>query len=178
MVESYFNRCRHNCGSSISSSGNSITGGGAAAFFLTAGKAALGGLEIAAVVGLTSGTIRAGTTAIDGGSWGDIGKSFATGFADGFFAGSVYAAGTMILSAGAFRIAGLFNNGYGWSIGLWQGGYQTPKTPGISIFTHQGGINGGRSFGLDLDMFDSLHFHSKIFGKGSVKTHRWMFARL
>ena len=162
------------------------TGGGAAAFFVTAGKAALGGLKIAAVAGLTAGSVRAGSTAIGGGSIGDVGKSFVTGFADGFFSGSIYAASTMLLSASAFRISGLFNNGYGASSGAWQFGYQTPKTPGITIFTFAGGINGGSSVRFDLDMYNGLHLHYKLAEKvnnkffkkvlGGMKRHRWMLA--
>ena len=162
------------------------TGGGAAAFFVTAGKAALGGLKIAAVAGLTAGSVRAGSTAIGGGSIGDVGKSFVTGFADGFFSGSIYAASTMLLSAGAFRISGLFNNGYGASSGAWQFGYQTPNTPGITIFTFAGGINGGSSVRFDLDMYNGLHLHYKLAEKvnnkffkkvlGGMKRHRWMLA--
>ena len=162
------------------------TGGGAAAFFVTAGKAALGGVKIAAVAGLTAGSIRAGSTAIGGGSIGDVGKSFVTGFADGFFSGSIYAASTMLLSASAFRISGLFNNGYGASSGAWQFGYQTPKTPGITIFTFAGGINGGSSVRFDLDMYNGLHLHYKLAEKvnnkffkkvlGGMKRHRWMLA--
>ena len=162
------------------------TGGGAAAFFVTAGKAALGGVKIAAVAGLTAGSIRAGSTAIGGGSIGDVGKSFVTGFADGFFTGSIYAASTMLLSASAFRISGLFNNGYGASSGAWQFGYQTPKTPGITIFTFAGGINGGSSVRFDLDMYNGLHLHYKLAEKvnnkffkkvlGGMKRHRWMLA--
>ena len=49
------------------------------------------------------------------------------------------------------------------------GGYQTPRTPGISILTFLGGINGGRSFGLALDMYNGLHLHFKRLG--NVKNH-------
>ena len=163
-------------GAALVATAITFTGGTAAAFFGAWGTAALGGLKVAAVAGGTAGVIRAGATAIRGGSIGDVGKSFVTGFADGFFAGSVYAGSSMILSASAFRVAGLFNNGYGWSAGKWIGGYQTPRTPGISLLTYLGGINGGRSFGLDLDIYNGLHFHSNKFG--SIKKHRWMFAPL
>lgn len=161
------------------------TGGGAAAFFAAAGKAALGGLKIAAVTGATAGVIRAGKTAIEGGDFEDVGKSLVLGFSDGFLVGSAYAAFTMILGATSFRISGLFNNGEGWTYGNMTGGYKTPKTPGISLLTIKGGINGGRSFGIDLDIYNSLHFHfkwaeyvenrflKKVFGK--VKRHRWAY---
>ena len=158
------------------------TGGGAAAFFAATGQAALGGLKIAAVVGVTAGIVRAGRTAIEGGDIGDVGKSLVLGFSDGFLAGSVYAAGSMLLGAASFRISGLINNGYGWSLGSYSGGYQTPKTPVISLFTIKGGINGGRSFGLDLDIYNSLHFHTNKFGIGKrsdwIKAHHWMWAPL
>lgn len=156
------------------------TGGGASVFFITAGKAALGGLKIATVAGVTAGIVRAGKTAFEGGDLGDVGKSMVLGFSDGFLAGSVYSATSMVLGAVSFRVSGLFNNGYGWSSGKYIGGYQTPNTPGISILTYQGGVNGGRSFGLDLDIFNALHFHTNKFGVGKksnwVKAHHWYFA--
>lgn len=70
-------------------------------------------------------------------SFGDTlvsaGKSFVTGFADGFLVGSIYAGATMILSPVVMAVSGVFNNGYGWKSGRWIGGYQTPNTPGIFI---------------------------------------------
>ena len=45
--------------------------------------------------------------------------------------------------------------------------------------TYKGGINGGRSFGLDLDIYNGLHFHTNRFGIGKksnwIKTHHWEF---
>ena len=156
------------------------SGGSATPFLVVAGQAALGGLKIAAVAGATAGIVRAGKTAIEGGDLGDVGKSLFLGFSDGFLAGSVYAAGLMLLGAASFRISGLINNGYGWSLGSYSGGYQTPKTPGISLFTINGGINGGRSFGFDLDIYNGLHFHTNKFGIGKrsnwIKAHHWMWA--
>lgn len=162
-------------GAALIATAIAFTGGTAAAFMGMWGNIILGGLKIATLAGTTAGIIRAGRMAVDGGTLGDVGKSFITGFADGFFSGSVYASGSMILSAGLFRMAGLFNNGYGWSNGKWLGGYQTPNTPGISFATFKGGLNGGRSFGFDLDIYHAFHLHTKIFGKGSVKFHRWKF---
>lgn len=156
------------------------TGGGAAAFFAAAGQSALSGIKIAAVAGATAGIVRAGKTAVEGGDIGDVGKSLLLGFSDGFLAGSVYAAGSMLLGAASYRISGLINNGYGWTSGNFSGGYQTPRTPGISILTHSGGVNGGRSFGLDLDIYHGLHFHTNKFGFGKrsnwIKAHHWWFA--
>ena len=70
--------------------------------------------------------------------------------------------------------------------GAWQFGYQTPKTPGITIFTFAGGINGGSSVRFDLDMYNGLHLHYKLAEKvnnkffkkvlGGMKRHRWMLA--
>ena len=74
-------------GAALVATAITFTGGTAAAFFGAWGTAALGGLKVAAVAGGTAGVIRAGATAIRGGSIGDVGKSFVTGFADGFFAG-------------------------------------------------------------------------------------------
>ncbi len=156
------------------------TGGGATAFFTVAGKVALDGLKIATVAGATSGIVRSGRVAVEGGDIGDVGKSLVLGFSDGFLVGSIYAAGSMIFGAASFRISGLFNNGYGWSSGSYLGGYRTPRTPGISLITHKGGINGGRSFGLDLDIFNGLHFHTNKFGVGKrskwIKAHHWYLA--
>lgn len=156
------------------------SGGSATPFLAVAGQAALGGLKIATIAGATAGIVRAGKTAIEGGDIGDVGKSLVLGFSDGFLVGSVYAAGSMLLGAVSFRISGLVNNGYGWSSGNYTGGYQTPKTPGISLITHLGGINGGRSFGLDLDIYHGVHFHTNKFGIGKrskwIKAHHWMFA--
>lgn len=156
---------------------NNFYWGGAGAF-LAAGHAIVGGLKIAAVAGTTAGIVRAGKTAIEGGNIEEIGKSFVLGFSDGFLAGSIYAGGSMLMSVASYAVSGMFNNGYGWTKGNFEGGYQTPKTPGISIFTHKGGINGGRSFGLDLDIFNGLHFHTNKFGIGKkskwIKAHHWM----
>jgi len=70
---------------------------------------------------------------------------FCNRFADGFSEGAVYSAGCMGAGIISYGISGKFNGGYGWSSGQWQGGYQTPNTPGIFIVTHQGCVNGGRS---------------------------------
>ncbi len=131
-------------GAAIIATAISFTGGGAAAFFIAAGKVILGGIKVAVTVGIGSGIIRAGKTVITGGTINEVGQSFVLGFADGFLAGSIYAGGSMLLSAGVYKISGLFNKGYGWSIGKLMGGYQTPQTPGISIITYKGGVNGGR----------------------------------
>ena len=162
------------------------SGGSATPFLAVAGQAALGGLKIAAVAGATAGIVRAGKTAIEGGDIEDVGKSLILGFSDGFLAGSVYAAGSMLLGTASFRISGLINNGRGWATGISEGGYQTPKTPGISFVTVNGGVNGGRSFGFDLDIYNAFHFHYKLGEKvknsflkkifGNVKRHRWTFA--
>ena|SRR5690554_3595805 len=104
----------------------------------------------------------------------NAGKSFVTGFADGFLAGSVYAGASMILSPIAMAISGGFHNGYGWKSGKWICGYQTPNTPGISIATFLGGPKGERSFGIDLDMYNGLHSHSKKLG--NIKNHNWWMA--
>lgn len=159
-----------------------VTFGAATPFLTIVGTSIVGGLKIAAVTGLTAGAIRTGTSVVDsvqnGVEFGEAlangGKSFVTGFADGFLAGSMYAGASMIVSPLFMAISGSFNNGYGWEAGKWIGGYQTPKTPGISIATFLGGINGGRSFGLDLDMYNGLHVHSKHLGK--VKNHNWWIA--
>ena len=162
------------------------SGGSATPFLVVAGQAALGGLKIAAVAGATAGIVRAGKTAIEGGDLGDVGKSLVLGFSDGFLAGSAYAASSMLLGASLFKISGSINNGYGWSSGISKGGYQTPNTPGITFIAVNGGINGGRSFGFDLDIYNSFHFHYKLGEKvknsflkkifGNVKRHRWTFA--
>lgn len=137
------------------------------------------GLKVATVAGLTAGVIRTGISIQEDLGFGDAlinaGKSFVTGFADGFFAGSIYAGTNIILSPIAMGITGLFNKGYGWSCGKLIGGYQTPNTSGISLLTIQGGKNGGRSFGVELDMYNGLHLH---YGKTSkiVKHHRWVFS--
>ena len=71
----------------------------------------------------------------------------------------------------------MFNNGYGWSSGSWIGGYQTPNTPGVTIAAYKGGAKGGRSFGLDMDIYNGLHYHTNKFGVGKrskwTKTHHW-----
>ena len=165
-------------GAAIIATAISFTGGGAAAFFIAAGKVILGGIKVAVTVGIGSGIIRAGKTVITGGTINEVGQSFVLGFADGFLAGSIYAGGSMLLSAGVYKISGLFNKGYGWSIGKLMGGYQTPQTPGISIITYKGGVNGGRSFGIDIDIFNGLHYHTNKFGIGKksqwINDHHWM----
>lgn len=167
-------------GAAIIGAAIAVSFGAATPFLTIVGTSIVGGLKIAAVAGATAGVIRAGTTAFNGGSLGDVGKSFVTGFADGFYAGSIYAGANMILSPIAMGISGAFNNGYGWGAGKWIGGYQTPSTPGISILTFLGGINGGRTFGLDMDMYNGLHFHTNKFGVGRkskwIKAHHWYLA--
>ena len=58
--------------------------------------------------------------------------------------------------------------------------HSTPRTPGISLITHLGGVNGGRSFGVDLDIYHGLHVHTNKFGIGKksdwIKTHHWYLA--
>lgn len=154
------------------------TGGGAAAVLATAGKVALGAAKIAATAGVVSGTVRAGRALASGENSGsEVAKKFVTGFADGFFAGSLYFSGSSGLSLSGSGISGMINNGYGWSCGKWIGGYQTPSTPGLSLATYQGGSNGGRSFGVDLDIYNGLHFHTNKFGIGKkskwIKAHHW-----
>lgn len=180
MVAKHFNRCWSNCCCSISYCCNCIYRWRCCCIFFAASQAVLGGLKIAAVVGATASIVRAGKTAIEGGDLGNVGKSLVLGFSDGFLVGSVYAAGSMLLVATFFRIFGLINNGYRWSSGNYIGGYQTPKTPGISLITHLDGINGGRSIGLNLGIYNGLHFHTNKFGIGKrsnwIKAHYWMFA--
>lgn len=48
-------------------------------------------------------------------------------------------------SYGEPTITILANNDYGWSHGIFEGGYQTPNTPGITLLAINGGVNGGRS---------------------------------
>lgn len=143
----------------------------------------ISGLKIAATAGVVAGTIRAGDSVVNSIKNGDsfkeglvdAGKSFVTGFADGYLAGSMYAGGSMLLSSVSFGLSGKFNNGYGWQNGKWVGGYQTPNTPGISVGTYKGGINGGRSFGFDLDMYNGFHLHTNKLGF-STKNHIWWLA--
>ncbi len=143
----------------------------------------IGGLKIATVTGLVAGVIRVAGSLNNSNDDGEIfgesfvssGKSFILGFSDGFLAGSSYAAGSMLISAGSFALSGKFNNGRGWSNGLWEGGYQTPNVPGISFGTFNGGTNGGRSFGIDIDMYNGLHIHTNKFGF-KTKDHIWWIA--
>lgn len=154
------------------------TGGGAAAVLATAGKVALGAAKIATAAGAVSGTIRTGRSIASGETdLKELGKDFVIGFADGFYAAATASVGYTSTSIGASWVSGQINNGYGWSIGKWEGGYQTPSTPGISIATHNAGNNGGRSFGLDLDIYNGLHYHTNKFGFGKaskwIKQHHW-----
>lgn len=51
--------------------------------------------------------------------------------------------------------------------------YQKPNTKGITLIARNGGINGGRSFSLDLDLLHGLHFHTnklKFLGL-TIKSH-------
>ena len=154
------------------------SGGSAATVLVAAGKIALSGVKIAAAAGAVAGTVRAGKAICEGETdVKEIGKDFITGFADGFFSGAMYFAGCTGASLASYGISGNFNDGYGWSSGQWQGGYLTPNTHGISIATHQGGVNGGRSFGVDMDIYNGLHYHTNKFGVGKksswIKTHHW-----
>ena len=124
-------------GAALIATAITFTGGGAAAFFLVAGKVVLAGLKIAAVTGVVAGVVRAGKTAIEGGTLEDVGKSLVLGFSDGFLASSIYAGSSMLLSAGSFRLFGLLNGGRGWTRGKFMGGYQTPKTPGITALVYK-----------------------------------------
>ncbi len=154
------------------------TGGGAAAVFATAGKVALGAAKIAATAGATAGIVRVGRSLSAGErDASELGKDFAIGFADGFIAASGYTALYATASLASCATAGLFNNGKGWKCGKWEGGYQTLSTPGISFATHKNGPNGGRSFGVDLDVYNGLHYHTNKFGYGKkskwIKIHHW-----
>lgn len=79
----------------------------------------------------------------------------------------------MLGSSIGFRISGAFNDGYGWEYGKISGGYQTPSTKGVTLLARNGGINGGRTFTLDLDLLNGLHFHTnklKFLGL-NIKSH-------
>lgn len=163
-----------------------FTGGGAAAFFAAAGSAALSGLKIAAVAGATAATIRASESVIEGENLQNVGKSFVLGFADGFFAGSVYSALSLASAGIAYQMFNHldfgYGNGSGWKVFdetgslLKQGLYVTPQTKGVVFIANQSGVNGGRSFSLDLDVAHGLHYHSNKFAFGSkkIKKHNWL----
>lgn len=154
------------------------TGGGAAALLATAGKIALGAIKIATTAGVVSGAIRTGSSLSNGEKdVKELGKDFVVGFADGFKTAAMYSSGCSGASVTSFGVSGQINNGFGWNAGKWEGGYQTPNTPGISIATYHGGTNGGRSFGLDVDIYNGLHYHTNKFGRGKpsswIKQHHW-----
>ena len=162
--------------------------GSAMPFFVAAGQAALGGLKIAAVAGATAGIVRAGKTAITGGNIEDVGKSLILGFSDGFLAGSIYAGIGMISTGVAYKIIGTLDYGHGLGFGwkefgssgalLRQGMYLTPNVGGIVFVANQFGVNGGRSFSIELDINNGLHYHSNkyAFGPKKIKKHNWAFA--
>ena len=140
-----------------------FTGGTAAAFFIAIGKAALVGLEIAAVAGATSGVIRTGRSLAknisEGNSFSEImsnaGKSFLAGFGDGFFAGSQYYMSTALLSFYAYGSLESFNNGSGFIMPTYMIGYQNPNVLGVTIFSSRTGSR----FRIDLDPAHSFHYH-------------------
>ena len=140
-----------------------FTGGTAAAFFIAAGKAALVGLKIAAVAGATSGVIRTGRSLAknisEGNGFSEImsnaGKSFLTGFGDGFFAGSQYYMSTALLSFYSYCSLESFNNGSGFIMPTYMMGYQNPNVFGVTIFSSRIGSR----FRIDLDPLHSFHYH-------------------
>ena len=156
-----------------------VTSGGAAAPLAAAAvDIAVGALEVAATVGATSAAVRTGRAICEGETdVGELSKTAVKGFADGFYGGAIYSACTTTASLLCYGAAGLINGGRGKSIGKWDFGYQTPNTPGISIATFHGGINGGRSFGIDIDIYNSLHYHTNLFGSGKksswIRAHHW-----
>ena len=157
-------------------------------FWAAVGQAALGGLKIAATAGATAGIIRAGKTAIEGGNIQDVGKSLVLGFSDGFLAGSIYAGIGMISAGLAYKVIGAIDYGYGLGCGwkefsssgtlLRQGMYLTPNVGGVVFTANHFGVNGGRSFSLDLDINNGLHYHSNkfSFGPKKIKRHNWAIA--
>ena len=154
------------------------TGGGAGALLATAVKIAAGAVKVAATAGAVSATVRTGRAACRGETdISELGKTFVVGFADGFKTAAMYSAGCWGASVGSYQLAGCFNKGYGWSSGKWLGGYQTPNTYGISIATYKGGKGGGRSFAIDLDIYNGLHYHTNKYGTGKsskwIKQHHW-----
>ena len=135
-------------------------------------------MKIAVVSGAVSGAIRTGRAIANSESdVKELGKDFAVGFADGFKTAALCSAGCASVSMASYAISGQINGGFGWSAGKWQGGYQTPKTPGVSIATYYGGKNGGRSFGVDIDIYKGVHYHTNKFGTGKrsdwIKQHHW-----
>ena len=168
-------------GVAIISTAIAFTGGGAAAFFGTLGSAIMTGLKTAVVTGLTSALISGSVSVISGISQGksfgnimqDFGNSLLNGFSDGFLSGSIFAGASMLGSSIGFRISGAYKNGNGWKYGKISGGYQTPSTKGVTLLARNGGINGGRTFSLDLDLLNGLHFHTnklKFLGL-NIKSH-------
>jgi len=138
--------------------------GGTALAFLTAfGKTALIGLEITAVSGTTSGAIRMGRSLVKNISEGNTfsetatnaGKSFLTGFADGFFAGAKDYMTTDLLSYCCYLGFGFLNNGYGFTNINYMALYQNPTVLGVTFFASRS----GRKFRVDLDPKHSIHYH-------------------
>ncbi len=148
-----------------------FTGGTAAAFLIAAGKAALVGLEIAAVAGATSGLIRTGRSLVknisEGNSFSETvsnaGKSFLEGFGDGFLSGAEYYLSTALISVGVYPFLGLCNNGAGIIKPTYMAGYQNPNVLGITFYASRTGSR----FRLDLDPEHSIHYH-----KGKTKAER------
>ena len=146
-----------------------FTGGTASAFLLSAGKAALVGLEISAA-GATSGIIRAGRSLAKNISEGNsfsktisnVGKSFLAGFGDGFLSGAEYYSSTALISISTYPLLGLYNNGAGLIKPTYMIGYQNPNVIGITFYASR---TGGR-FRLDLDPAHSIHYH---YGKTKAK---------
>ena len=52
----------------------------------------------------------------------------------------------------------------------------------VLLATYNGGVNGGRSFGIDLDIYHALHYHTRLYGTDKkanwIKAHHWEAAAI
>lgn len=156
-----------------------VTSGGTAAPLIPAiWSAAQTGLTMAAIAGGVSGAIRVGRSLDKNIKEGNdlktilknAGKSFLAGFGDGFLAGAEYYATVQVFSLLSYNISGALNNGYGFSSGSFEFGYQLPSKIGIAIMS----FSLGKKFRIESDMIDQLHYHFGTGKEGRKHKGKWI----
>jgi len=156
-----------------------VTSGGTAAPLIPAiWSAAQTGLTMAAIAGGVSGAIRVGRSLDKNIKEGNdlktilknAGKSFLAGFGDGFLAGAEYYATVQVFSLLSYNISGALNNGYGFSSGSFEFGYQLPSKIGIAIMS----FSLGKKFRIENDMIDQLHYHFGTGKEGRKHKGKWI----
>ena len=141
-------------------------------------KIALSGLKVSMLTGLSASVTRVVKSLKSSSNLSDTFKSAVLGFSDGYFYGSVYFGIGAVSSPIICNALSSVNNGYGFKKGKCMFLYKNPSVNGLTFFAVNNGKNGGRSFSIDLDISNSFHIHTNMFGSGTRKSkwisqHKW-----